>query len=199
MTYQEMLDNLSTLDEQQRRVTIQHHWQAVLSDGFVAFVQGQLEGYRKMALGQDGMERVYAAMTHDLEKILRQQALLQIAKTTDVWDSMVAIYETLQKHSERQGSSGGMVDHGRHTAMPRGVSVAAAGRCYRCGATAAGQGLCNGCLATQQDWEQDDLDYERQRYDQQRDLQDYQRLQDDQLYHDQQMDFNPYNDYGSDY
>jgi hypothetical protein len=199
MTYQEMVEHLAALDEAPRRTAIQRHWQSVLSDGFIAFVQGQIENYRKMALGSGEMEAFYANVDDDIERLLRQQAFKGIARVMAVWDSMVAVYEALQQHSERQGDSGGMVDHGAHTTMPRGVGVQEAARCFRCGSPAASQGLCNGCLDTQQAWEQDDLDYDRQRYDQQRDLLDHQRLQDDQLFYDQQQDFNSSYDYTPSY
>ena len=90
-----------------------------------------------------------------------------------------------------------MVAHGRHTAMPRGVSVPEAARCYRCGSASAGQGLCSGCLATQQDWEQDDLDHDRLVYERRQADLDYQRIQDDQIYNSNQYDYNTYTDYYS--
>ncbi|MEZ5523875.1 MAG: hypothetical protein R3E62_02750 [Pseudomonadales bacterium] len=199
MTYQEMVDTLAAMSEPQRRDAIQEHWQAVFSDGFIAFVQGQMEAGRKMVLSGSEMDRIFDGLDPSVVAVLKQEMLKNMARLVTVWDSMVVMYERLQKQSERQGNSQGMVGHGQHQTMPRGVAVGGAVNCYRCGSPVTSQGLCSGCLATQQDWEQDDLDYERQQYDQQLQDQEYQRTQDDQLYYDTQQDFNTYTDYSSDY
>jgi len=68
-------------------------------------------------------------------------------------------------------------------------------QCSRCGSPAVEQGLCSGCLATQQDWDQDDLEYDRQLHERQADDLQYQRIQDDQLYYENQHDYNSYTDY----
>ncbi|MEN8206776.1 MAG: hypothetical protein ABFS24_12305 [Pseudomonadota bacterium] len=126
---------------------------------------------------------------------------MSILTTREEWSSMKVVYAQLQRRSERQGNQQGMVAHGRHMSMPRGVSVGNAAACYRCGSPADSQGLCGGCMAMQQDWEQDDIDSERQQYEQQRADNEYTRQQDDQMYQDNQQDFNTYTDYSgySDY
>ena len=110
----------------------------------------------------------------------------------------MAVYERLQLQSERQGNARGMVAHGAHQTMPRGITVAETVQCFSCGSPAVDQGLCSGCLATQQESDQDDLDYDRQLHERQGEDLQYQRLQDDQLYYDTQQDFNSYTDYSSD-
>jgi hypothetical protein len=195
MTYQEMVDALVNMNQQERQSAIQDHWQVVLSDGFVAFVQGQIEAGRKMAMSESGFAEVFAALDPSFVEVLKQQAAKDLSRLVEVWDSMVFVYEKLQKQSERQGNTQGMVAHGKHRSMPRGVSVNTAVRCYRCGSDAVGHGLCSGCLATQQDWEQQDLEYDQLRYDRQMDDIQYQRLQDDQIYYNNQQDYNSYTDY----
>ena len=199
MTYQEMVDILAGMDEKERQITIQKHWQVVFSDGFVAFVQGQVESGKKMTQPHSGLEAVFAGLKSSIGDILKEQMRKDLANLLNVWDSMAICYRIMQKQSEKQGNSKGMVAHGKHTAMPRGVSVPEAVRCYRCGSTAATQGLCSGCLATQQDWEQDDLDYDRQHYERQQDDLEYQRIQDDQIYNSNQYDYNTYTDYYTEY
>jgi hypothetical protein len=194
MTYQEMVDALAGMDEKKRQAIIKKHWQVVLSDGFVAFVQGQIEAGRKMAQPDSNLKTVLTGLIGDA---VREQMRKNLENLLNVWNSMATCYQTMQRQSERQGNSKGMVAHGKHTAMPRGVSVSKAARCYRCGSTAVDQGLCNGCLATQQDWERDDLDYDRQHYQRQQDDLDYQRIQDDQIYNSNQYDYNTYTDYNS--
>lgn len=199
MTYQEMVDALAAMDEQERRRAIQEHWQAVFSDGFIAFVQGQLEAGRQMAQSSAGFGQVFAELDPSFVAVLKEQASAQLARLTEIWHSLAAVYEKLQTESERQGNPQGMVAHGKHRAMPRGISVAPAVGCFRCGSQAVGQGLCSGCLATQQDWEQQDSEYERQLYDRQQQEIEHHRLQNDQLYYDNQQDFNTHTTYHTEY
>ena len=194
MKYQEMVDILASMDEKERQVTIQKHWQAVLSHGFVAFVQGQIEAGRKMTQPDS---KLNTGLTGLIGDAIREQMRQNLENLLNVWNSMATCYQTMQRQSEKQGNAKGMVAHGKHTSMPRGVSVSKAVQCYRCGSTAVGQGLCSGCLATRQDWEQDDLDYERQHYERRQDDLDYQRVQDEQIYNSNQYDYNTYTDYYS--
>lgn len=198
MTYQEMVDALGAMDERERRLALRTHWQSVFSDGFIAYVQGQMEAGREMVLPDAGYTDFFAELDPSLVEVLKQQAVKDVARLGAVWDSMVAVYERLQRESERQGNAHGMVAHGAHETMPRGGTVAGAVQCSSCGSPAVDQGLCSGCLATQQDWDQDDIEYDRQLHERQGEDLQYQRLQDDQLYHDNQQDFNSYTDYSSD-
>lgn len=198
MTYQQMADALVNMDEQQRRLAIRTHWEIIFSDSFIAYMQGQLEEGRKIADGGAGIEQVYAGLTPDLAEILRNHVAQHLTQLLRVWQSMAAVYEKLQKQSESQGNSQGMASHGKHKVMPRGISVTNAVHCYRCGSQAVDQGLCSGCLSTQQNWEQENLEYDRQLYDQQQQQSEYQRIQDDQIYHQQQQDFNTYTNYYND-
>lgn len=198
MTYQQMADELVNMDEQQRRLALQNHWEIIFSDSFIAYMQGQLEEGRKIADGGAGIEQVYAGLTPELAEILRNHVAQHLTQLLRVWHSMAVVYEKLQKQSESQGNSQGMVSHGKHRVMPRGVSVTNALHCYRCGSQAVDQGLCSGCLSTQQNWDQENLEYDRQLYDQQQQHSEYQRIQDDQIYNQQQQDFNAYTNYYND-
>lgn len=194
MTYQDMVDILAGMDEKERQTTIKKHWQAVFSDGFVAFVQGQIEAGRKMIQTNSKLKPVLTGLIGDA---IKEQMRKNLDNLLNVWNSMAICYQIMQKQSEKQGNSKGMVAHGKHTAMPRGVAVPEAARCYRCGSKSAGQGLCSGCLATKQDWEQEDLDHDRQVYERHQADRDYQRIQDDQIYNSNQHDYNTYTDYYS--
>lgn len=193
MTYEEMLEATVSMGEAERRQAFKQHWQAVFSDGFVAYVQGQVEAGQQMVHSEGPIS--------DLLNIggLKQLVNDRAEQLTAVWDSMRNVYAEVQHASEQQGNSGGMVGHSQHTAMPKGLNVSQAVRCYRCGAPVSVQGLCSGCIDAQQDWQQDDLDYDRQLQDQQLDRLDHQRLQADQQYYDNQADYNTYTDYGSSY
>lgn len=196
MTYQEMLDHLAELEESNRQAMIAEHWQATLSDGFVAFVQGQIDAARNWIMPSSGyFEKVFEGQSQELKRVVMQELLRKIAAYVAVWDSMSLVYQRLQQHSERQGPSGGMVDHGQHNRMPRGVQVTPAAHCYRCGSPAEAGGLCSGCRATEQDWAEADAEYDRQQYQRQLDDLDYQRLQDDYIYQSSQPDFNSYDPY----
>jgi hypothetical protein len=194
MTYQDMVDILAGLDEKERQNTIKKHWQAVFSDGFVAFVQGQIEAGRKMIQTNSKLKPVLTGLIGDA---IKEQMRKNLNNLLNVWNSMAICYQIMQKQSEKQGNAKGMVAHGEHTAMPRGVSVPEAVRCYRCGSASVGQGLCSGCLASQQDWEQDNLDHDRQVYERHQTDLDYQRIRDEQIYNSNQYDYNTYTDYYS--
>jgi hypothetical protein len=194
MTYQDMVDILAGMDEKERQATIKKHWQAVFSDGFVAFVQGQIEAGRKMIQTNSKLKPVLTGLIGDA---IKEQMRKNLNNLLNVWNSMAICYQIMQKQSEKQGNAKGMVAHGEHTAMPRGVSVPEAVRCYRCGSASVGQGLCSGCLASQQDWEQDNLDHDRQVYERHQTDLDYQRIRDEQIYNSNQYDYNTYTDYYS--
>jgi len=196
VTYQQMVDALASMEERERRAAMQKHWQAVFSDGFIAFVQGQIEAGRKMALSGGGLAEVFAGLDPSVIAGLKRQSLREVARLVGVWDSMVAVYEKLQTQSEQQGNASGMVAHGRHRVMPRGVAVTGAVQCYRCGSAATDRGLCAGCLATQQDWDRQDEEYDREMHERQTADLENRRLQDDELYYQNQQDYNTYTDYG---
>jgi hypothetical protein len=202
MNYQEGIDILKIMTEQERQLAIQQHWQVVFSDGFIGFVQGEIEG---LVVRLKELDETIAELPKShviLAPLLKahQQALsLEITSLLGVWTSMINVYERLQKLSEVQGNSQGMVAHGRHRTMPRGRSVSPATNCFRCGDTAVDLGLCSGCLATQQKWEQEDLEYDRQFYERQQNELEYQRLQDDQRYYNDLQDFNTYTNYYTDF
>lgn len=194
MTYQEMLESLAAMAEVERQTAITEHWQVAFSDGFIGFIQGQVEAGRE-AVKPGSQARQLLAQAGLPDATMMPYFNAQLAKSLAVWESMRSAYSMLQQKSARQGSQGGMTDHGQHDTMPAGREVRAAVNCYRCGSPASAQGLCSGCLATQQDWDQQDIDHDRQLDDQQRDQIDYQRVQDDQLYYDTQQDFNTYENY----
>lgn len=189
MTYQEMLDGLADLEEARRRAVIREHWQTVLSEGFVAFVQGQIDAARNMILPSGPFDKVFEGQSHEIKKIMKQQFFKAIARYSDVWDSMSTVYTELQQHSERQGNRGGMVDHGRHRTMPRGVHVAPASKCFRCGSPAVAGGLCQGCQATQDSWDAADAEYDRELVRRDYERIEYERLQDDNTFYSTQQDF----------
>lgn len=195
MNYQEMLDDLSKMDDSQRTTVICEHWQTILSDGFVAFVQGQIDGARNLMSPTGAFDKVFEGQNEDFKDLMRQEMHKTIARYTTVWNTMTLVYQKLQQHSEQHSASGGMVDHGRHREMPRGVNVAPASHCYRCGSPAAAGGLCKGCADTRRDWDQADAEYDRELVRRQADDLDYQRIQDDNQFYDTQPDFNSYDDY----
>jgi hypothetical protein len=191
ITYQEMVDMLVSMNEKERCEIIRRYWQVVFSDGFVAFVQGQVEA-GKQQVSYKGFDKVFGADSL-MVAALRDSANSYLTQLLSVWNSMNFMYTKLQAESARQGNVSGMVSHGSHTTMPRGVSVPQASHCSRCGSPVASQGLCSGCRATQQDWEQDDLEYERLREDR-----EYVQQQEEQIYYEQQQDFNTFTDYYND-
>jgi hypothetical protein len=192
MNYSEMVDALVSMSEHERQRAIQAHWQAVLSDGFIAFVQGQMEAARSMAFETGGFGVLLGGLQGGVVQQLKQQALHQAHALGVLWNSMDAVYQKLQHESEVQGNDRGMVRHGHHRTMPVGRSIDPAVGCYRCGASAVSMGLCSGCLATQQDWEQDTIRLEEQRWDNLQDDLRHQQLRDDQVYRDYQQDFNSF-------
>jgi len=199
MNYQEMVDALISMNEQQRRVALKAHWEIVFSDSFIAYVQGQLEEGRKLVSAGSDIEKIFAVVNPELVDVLRTYGAQHLNNLHQVWACMSVVYQDLQLHSERQGETGGMASHGNHRVMPRGKSVSSAIHCYRCGSQAVGQGLCGGCLSTQQSWEQDALEYDNRLLEHQQQHLDYQRLQDGQVYNSQQQDFNTYTNYYNDY
>jgi len=199
MNYQEMVDALISMNERQRRMALKAHWEVAFSDSFIAYVQGQLEEGRKLVNGRSDIETIFAGVNPELVDVLRSYGAQHLNNLHQVWTCMSFVYQELQQQSERQGHTGGMVSHGNHRVMPRGKTVSSAIHCYRCGSQAVDQGLCGGCLSTQQSWEQDDLDYDNRLHEQQQQQLDYQRLQDDQMYYSQQQDFNTYTNYYNDY
>lgn len=190
-----MLDALARVSERERRETIAAHWETLLSDGFIGFVQGQIEAARRFAEGGTGtLDELLAGLDPAISEAVRQRAAAQLPLLAAVWQSMTVVYQHLQRVSEQQSPHGGMVSHGSHTVMPRGLDVGGAVHCYRCGSAVADRGLCAGCLATEQDWHEKDLEHDwledqRRELDLQRDELQHRSLSDDQIYHDNQMDF----------
>jgi hypothetical protein len=195
-----MIDTLGAMTEQDRQLAIQTHWEDVFSEGFVAFVQGQLEIGRNLLLPASPLTGLLVGMDPSLAITLKQQALRDIGRLTEIWDSMTVVYARLQEQSHRQGNAQGIAgQNGGGRTLPRTHAVGAGAlQCYRCGSPAVGQGLCDGCLATQQGWEQDELDYDRQLQDRRIEDQSLQRLQEDRDYYDRQQDLTSYPDYSPD-
>lgn len=55
MKYEEMLEAAVSMDEAERREAFMEHWQAIFSDGFVAYVQGQVEAGKQMAHSESSL------------------------------------------------------------------------------------------------------------------------------------------------
>ena len=190
MNYQEMLDDLVGDDDAGRTITIMAHWQDVFSDGFVGFVQGQIEAGRT-ALDSGGQyAKIFADAGVAFPAPIIDSARKYQQDLLAVWKRMQELYAAIQRSSEEHGNSEGMVAHGRHTTMPAGVSVQPATSCYRCGSPVEGNGLCSDCTALDQDIEHQRQQDDNLRYAREQDAVDYQRQQDDQAYSNNQPDFN---------
>jgi soluble cytochrome b562 len=187
--YQETVNLLSEMDEKQRQQELQNHWQIIFSDGFIGFVQGEMEVLRSQIaeadriISQGGVEA-------SVQNTLKRLSNLRLMYLERVWKSMVTVYQRLQKISATQGNSQGMTGNRSKAGMPRGAAVSPAASCFRCGETAVEQGLCGSCLSTRNQWEQDDLDHDQSLYDRQQDDLNYQRKRDDDLYYNNLPDFN---------
>ena len=187
MDYQQMLNDLVEMESEERRRTIVERWDTVFSDGFIGFVQGQIDAGRQTVAGDGPLGGILEGAIGDL---IRESTAVWLAQVFVVWGHMKDVYAQVTSASRDHGPTGGMADvAGARREMPRGVSVTPAATCFRCGSEVASGGLCAGCLAEQDAAERDHVEYDRQLHDQQLDRQDYQRLQDDQTYYDTQQDF----------
>ncbi|RME84186.1 MAG: hypothetical protein D6775_06195 [Caldilineae bacterium] len=188
MNQQELLDGLASLQEADRQAFIHQHWQLFLGEEFIGFVEGQISSGQQLLQDRDLRDNIFGGLSPDAREIIEQQLAKTLNGYIDVWNSMAAVAQHLVNTAEEEGSGS------TRGSRVQPNSSATGARCSQCGAPAVASGLCSNCLAVQQDQEQQDLEYDRQLYDQQQDLLDYQRRQDDQSYYDQ-MDYNTYNDY----
>ncbi|CAN5333110.1 hypothetical protein BH23BAC3_BH23BAC3_36070 [soil metagenome] len=109
MNYQEMVDALISMNEQQRRMALKAHWEVAFSDSFIAYVQGQLEEGRKLVNGGSDIENIIAGVNPELVDVLRSYGAQHLNNLHQVWTCMSVVYQDLQRQSERQGHTGGMV------------------------------------------------------------------------------------------
>ncbi len=189
MNYQEMLDDLVGDDDAGRTITMMAHWQDVFSDGFVGFVQGQIDAGRAASQPGSPVEVFFTAAGMDPAPLIAQareyhQDLLA------VWEKMLSVYAAIQRSSEQQGNAEGMAGHGSHTTMPAGVSVQPATNCYRCGSPVDANGLCSDCNALDADIEAHRQQDDQLRYAREQDALDQQRQLDNQAHWNNQPDFN---------
>jgi len=189
-TYQEVVEALAAMEEQERLNAILEHWQTIFSEEFIAYVQGQVQASREMIFDKPEMfDQIFGEMGPDFVTTMKQQAFREMLRVNSVWDSMTAVYEQLQQIKAEEENA-----QRSQTPVPPDVSGGNTAACYQCGAPLASEGLCSNCLAVRRQQEQDDLEYDRQLYDHQQADIEYQRLQDDQLYYN-----NQYTSYTDDY
>ncbi|MFQ5401451.1 MAG: hypothetical protein ACE5E7_17870 [Anaerolineae bacterium] len=189
-TYQEVVEALAAMDEQERLNAILEYWQTIFSEEFITFVQGQVQASRELIFDNPELfDQIFSEMGPDFVKTMKQQAYKNMLEINSVWESMAAVYEQLQGIKAEEESA-----QRSQTPIPPEIPNTNTATCYQCGAPLAADGLCSSCLAVRQQQEQDDLEYDRQLYDQQQADIEYQRLQDDQLYYD-----NQYTSYSDDY
>ena len=193
MTYQDMLNAVLQKNEQERRQLIRDHWRDAFSDGFIAYVQSQIDATESYIKGDN---RGLAAW---LPEIMQDIALAgnkaYLGQLVTVWESMKAVYAQLTAASAAEGNPTGISTSAtRNGTMPRGSSISVATACARCGNTSNG-GLCGACADHDNFVEADRLDYERKQYENElNDREYYQQQADtyqaDTSYYDTQTDFN---------
>ena len=193
MTYQDMLNAILLESEQQRRRLIRDHWRDAFSDGFIAYVQSQIDSAEAFINGE---KRGLAAWLPD---IMQDAAVagnkVYLGQLVTVWDSMKTVYAQLTEASKTEGNPTGIAATAKSNGtMPRGAAISVASNCARCGSASTG-GLCDTCADHDDFVEADRLDYERQQYENQLNDQEYYQQQADTYradtnYYDAQMDFN---------
>ena len=193
MTYQDMLHAILLESELERRRLIRDHWRDAFSDGFIAYVQSQIDAAEAFINGE---KRGLAAWLPDvMQDIAVAGNKVYLGQLVTVWDSMKAVYAQLAEASASEGNPTGLAaTASANGQMPRGETISVASHCARCGASSNG-GLCAGCQDHDAFVEADRLEYERLEYENQLNDQDYFRQQADNFqadtsYYDSQMDFN---------
>lgn len=183
MNYSQMIAALIGMSEPQRRQAIGQNWQMVFNEGFVNYVQSQVEQIDEYVSGeQRGLSRFLPEMVQNFmvgaNKIYKTRIIA-------VWESMEAVYAQGPPTHAGVTTSTGQTEYD--------LSGSDSLSCYRCGSQVQANGLCGGCLDQDAFIEQDNIDYDRQLYDQQLDHQDYVQSQDHYSYYETQIDYN--NDY----
>ncbi len=188
MNYAEMMMALVGMSENDRRNAILEHRQHVLADGFIAYMQSQIEQIDDYVEGKNrGLSGFLPQVAQDFMVEANKNYREQIAA---VWESIYAVHTQLASDN---ASNGGSRNHPGHSGYAntgyQETTVTASGHCSRCGSMVAVNGLCNGCLDHDAFIEQDHLEYDQRLYEQQLDRQTYQQIQDDYAYYDAQTDF----------
>ncbi|MFK7830166.1 MAG: hypothetical protein AB8B57_10340 [Congregibacter sp.] len=187
MTYQDMLNEILLVREATRRTLIRDHWRDAFSDGFIAYVQSQIDATEAYVGGQ--RQGLSAWLPDAVQDAFVAGNKVYLGQLVTVWESMKFVYTQLATASTQEGNPTGIAAQSKaNGAMPRGVQVGLSTVCARCGAASEG-GLCSGCVdhdafveLTQQDCENtlDDQAY----YSAQAD-----NYQADISYYDTQVDF----------
>lgn len=190
MTYQEMLNSVLILPEAERRKLIKTHWRDAFSDGFIAYVQSQIDAAEAYISGE---KRGLSAWLPDaVEAVFVEGNKIYLGQLVTVWGSMKTVYAQLASASAQEGQPTGMAARAKGETMPRGQVITPASECARCGARNPSGGLCGACADTDAFIEEDRLAYDRSLQDQDYYRQQYDAYQADNTYYDTQADF--YND-----
>ncbi|MEM1076235.1 MAG: hypothetical protein AAF665_15430 [Pseudomonadota bacterium] len=188
MTYQEMLNAVLILPEAERRRLIQAHWRDAFSDGFIAYVQSQIDATEAYISGEK--RGLSAWLPDSVENVFVEGNKIYLGQLVTVWESMKAVYAQLSAASAAEGQPTGMAGHTTRPVMPRGTVISEAAECARCGARNPSGGLCGACTDHDAFIEEDHLAYERSLADQAYYRQQYDSYQADVRYYDSQTDFN---------
>ena len=182
MTYQDMLNAILLQSEQERRRLIRDHWRDAFSDGFIAYVQSQIDAAEAFVNGE---KRGLAAWLPDImQDVAVAGNKLYLGQLVTVWNSMKVVYAQLAAASKAEGSPTGIAATAKSNGtMPRGTTISMATTCSRCGAASDG-GLCTGCLDHEDFVEADRVEFQRLEYEQQ----EYQTQLNDQEYFQQQAE-----------
>ncbi len=182
-----MLNSVLILSESERRKLIRAHWRDAFSDGFIAYVQSQIDAAEAYISGE---KRGLSAWLPDaVEAVFVEGNKIYLGQLVTVWESMKEVYAQLSAASAEEGQPTGMAAKTSGHVMPRGQVIAAAPDCARCGAPNPSGGLCGGCASHDAFIENDQLDYERSLNDQDFYRQQYDNFQADISYFDAQSDF----------
>lgn len=190
MTYQDMLNEILLVGEATRRKLIRDHWRDAFSDGFIAYVQSQIDATEAYVSGQ---KRGLSAWLPDaMQEVFVAGNKVYLGQLVTVWDSMKFVYAQLAAASKEEGNPTGIAAQAKaNGAMPRGVEVGISTACARCGASSNG-GLCDGCIDNDAFIERERIDYENQLDDQAYYRQQADNYQADVSYYDTQVDFQQY-------
>lgn len=187
MTYQEMLNSVLILPEGERRRLIRAHWRDAFSDGFIAYVQSQIDATEAYISGE---KRGLSAWLPDaVESVFVEGNKIYLGQLVTVWESMKTVYAQLSTASAEEGQPTGMAAKTSNSVMPRGQVISPALECARCGASSPSGGLCSSCESHDAFVEADRLEYDRSLNDQDYYRQQYDNFQSDISYYDNQVDF----------
>lgn len=141
MDYNELLDYLGFLNEEDRLVEIERNSEIIFSDVFIELLKGQLQLASKEMAGAGYFEKVFDDENSETLYNIQKEFRAQHKRNKKVWDSMIKIDKSFNFRNNNRN-----IPSRPEAGQFEEENIFNYDYCIKCGLSGASTALCDMCL-----------------------------------------------------